>query len=690
MTDMTQPLSPAETTSSSPKVPKHPFLSTPGAAWVGLGALALIYCLVVGNLVSRAYIDLGDGNYLYTSSRMADGLMIYRDFLSPQPPLHLLTGLVLVRVGRFLENHVGLEDGPLMTVRVFSMVLHLLTMLCIGGLGRRITGSRWGGVLAAALYLLLPLNFWWSLGYQSELLEIFWIFGALACFVRFRPAPMIVSGVLMGLAVLTNMTAAPYALANLLFLCVRHGWGLGNPRRAGWKLVLCYLLPFLLVTGVVITYYEVRTGAYFLNVVSNQVGSYPKGGFWGYAVGKVLSQGGKILVNEAGFILMGLLGLMAYNRRERGIEREYLVWYALALLLSLLYVTKGGTMDYIFTLGEPVLALFGAYFLTRFFRPGFWSRFRPASLWHDTALFPQIVFALLLATVTLALPVRFYIETLKQRQFEQNEEGLDLVAHYIERYSKPGDTIVSDPYYAFVTRRLLAEEYSELFLWTLKYSLECEAMLLQEEEVRGPEALAAKLLRGEGVLAGALVGLMPVEFRRSLVERLSANQPFDPAQVTDLLAYINYTLREKPLYSPASFANVNLSDEVKVLAAANPMGADRARLNRLLFEAVYPDHVKPGVAAHQPDGEGIRKVKAIAARLRARSIPIVIASTSEGNLQTLRSEEIRSAVEACYKPLIPAENKELTEKMKTLNFQMQIFVPKSDTEMQGAEVRKGN
>ncbi len=643
--------------------------------------LALVYCLLVGNLISRAYIDLGDGNYLYTSSRMADGLMIYRDFLSPQPPMHLLTGSALVRLGRFLEAHCGLEDGPLMTVRVFSMVLHLLTMLCIWGLGRQITGSREGGLLAAALYLLLPLNFWWSLGYQSELLEIFWMFSALTCFVRFRPIPMAGAGVLMGLAVLTNMTAAPYAVANLVFLTVRHGWGLGRSRRGGWKLVGCYLVPFLLVTGSVATYYEVRTGAYFLNVVSNQVGSYPKGGFWEYAVGKVLSQGGKILVNEGGFIVMGLLGLMAYNRRERRVEREYVVWYALALLFSLLYVTKGGTMDYIFTLGEPVLALFGAYFLTRFFRPGFLNRLRGISHWHDTTLWPQIAFALLLAVVTFALPVRFYIETLNQRQFEQNEEGLDLVVHYIERYSKPGDTIVSDPYYAFVSRRFLAEEYSELFLWTLKYSLECEALLLQEEEVRSPEALAAQLFRGEGVLAGPLVAQIPVELRRNLAASLNAGQPFSRTQVRELLACVNYTLRVKPLYSPAVFARLDVPEAVKTLAASNPIGADRARLNRLLFEAVYPDLVEPSMAARQPDGEGIRKVKAIAERLRARNIPIVIASTSPDNLQVLRSEEIRSAVEAFYKPLIPEDDPVLTGKMRTLNFQMQIFLPRSDEEM---------
>jgi 4-amino-4-deoxy-L-arabinose transferase-like glycosyltransferase len=276
---------------------------------------------------------------------MADGLMIYRDFLSPQPPMHLLTGSALVRLGRFLEAHCGLEDGPLMTVRVFSMVLHLLTMLCIWGLGRQITGSREGGLLAAALYLLLPLNFWWSLGYQSELLEIFWMFSALTCFVRFRPIPMAGAGVLMGLAVLTNMTAAPYAVANLVFLTVRHGWGLAARGGAGgnwWGAISCRPAG----DGERGDLLRGTNGRLFSQCGVESGGILPEGRFWEYAVGKVLSQGGKILVNEGGFIVMGLLGLMAYNRRERRVEREYVVWYALALLFSLLYVTKGGTMDY--------------------------------------------------------------------------------------------------------------------------------------------------------------------------------------------------------------------------------------------------------------------------------------------------------------------------------------------------------
>jgi hypothetical protein len=308
------------------------------------------------------------------------------------------------------------------------------------------------------------------------------------------------------------------------------------------------------------------------------------------------------------------------------------------------------------------------------------NRLRGISHWHDTTLWPQIAFALLLAVVTFALPVRFYIETLNQRQFEQNEEGLDLVVHYIERYSKPGDTIVSDPYYAFVSRRFLAEEYSELFLWTLKYSLECEALLLQKKKCAAGSACGTIVPgRGGSGRASGCSNSRRVATQSGRVSK--CRSAFLRTQVRELLACVNYTLRVKPLYSPAVFARLDVPEAVKTLAASNPIGADRARLNRLLFEAVYPDLVEPSMAARQPDGEGIRKVKAIAERLRARNIPIVIASTSPDNLQVLRSEEIRSAVEAFYKPLIPEDDPVLTGKMRTLNFQMQIFLPRSDEEM---------
>ena len=371
----------------------------------------------------------------------------------------------------------------------------------------------------------------------------------------------------MALAVLTNMTAAPYALGCLVYLVVR--------RR--WRLFLCFAVPFAAILIVVVAGFEIATGAYIENVIHNQVGSYPRsdtypGGLWGYVWYKLVWQGSKILEREGGYILMALLGLALYNRSDTRPEREFLVWYALILLLSVVYVTKGGTADYIFTIGEPAVALFAAYFLCQFLHPATHQRLVRQPIWRDTSVVVQVA-AVALVLVVVGYPgVRFMGQVLRQQQFEQRlegrmrrdengvprarQDGLVHVEYYIRKYSKPGDRILAAPYYAFVTGRLLIEEYSELFLLSLKQRLE----------------------RLDGV-----------------------------------------------------------------------------------------------------EGDGIAKIRAIAAELEARRVPIVIANISPLNPLILSSPEVRGAVRDYYKPVLDPD-----KTMKTLNYDIQIFVPKTDEELRAA------
>lgn len=425
----------------------------------GLGLLALfalIHALLAGSMISGAYIDVGDGNYLYTSSRMADGLVIYRDFLSPQPPMHLLAGSLLQRLGR-------LYGAPLETVRAFSILLQIVIMAWVYLIARRLSQSPWGGAAAAGLYLLLPIGFWWSLGYQSEPLELCFLLGAWFLFLALERGPMALAGALMALAVLTNMTAAPYALAAGFYLAVRH------PRR----LLAWYALPLVLVWAAVALYFELRTGAFFLNTITNQVGSYPEGAaFWPYVAHKLVSQGSKILSLDGGFILLGLLGALAYNRSDTRPEREFTVWFGLALFLSFVYVTKGGTADYIFCLGEPAVAVFAGCFLAQFFYPSTFRRLLAQSPWRDTGIVAQVALMALMALVVCFPALYFHGQTLRGQQFELSEEQTKKLGYYIQRHSHPGDTILAHPFLAWRYDRLQAEEYSELFLWTLKYQLE--------------------------------------------------------------------------------------------------------------------------------------------------------------------------------------------------------------------------
>ena len=110
--------------SSEPDSPKRRSRVLPDSAsgrfLAGACALYLLLSLVT---INQGYIDFGDGNYLYISWRLSQGARLYADIASPQPPLHLYVGRVLIGVGEAL-------GGGMLTlalVRLFSIALHLVT-----------------------------------------------------------------------------------------------------------------------------------------------------------------------------------------------------------------------------------------------------------------------------------------------------------------------------------------------------------------------------------------------------------------------------------------------------------------------------------------------------------------------------------------------------------------------------------
>lgn len=437
------------------------------AATLWLALMGVAYGAIVVPNWNLGHLDFGDGNYMYISWRVAGGTVLYRDILAPQPPVHLLLGALIYRVGSLFSH-------PLFAFRAFSLILHVATMglvylAALQALGgddpaRRAT-LRPTGVLAAAVYMLLPLGFWWTLGYQSEPTEMFFILVAFVLTMRWTPAAMAAGGTAMACAVLTNMTAVPYALFFLAGLAIR------RPR-----LLLAFALPFATVVAGTAALMEWRTGAFFENVIGNQVGSFPRPEFLppgqtvlDYALGKVMREGADVLALEGGFIVVALLGIMRYARRGPVSVRECAALFSVCAMLSILYVSKGGTVDYIFTIAEPFVAIFAAYTLVFFAPRGVEAlkRLLPSTRdWSPLAVWGS---AVLLLAAMLGPGLRHSWLTLRGATYEADEAATMQVVREIERNCPPDGRILSPPHYAFVARRPIAEDYSELLLWTLKY-----------------------------------------------------------------------------------------------------------------------------------------------------------------------------------------------------------------------------
>jgi hypothetical protein len=453
-------------------------MKDPRTSLIILLVLALTYAGIVLAHLSEAYIDFGDGNYLYISSRLADRLVLYRDIMAPQPPCHLYLGSLLVRLGRLLGE-------PLYTVRIFGLLLHLASMLLIFLIARRLFRSEASGVISSALYLIIPIGFYWSLGYQSEPLEMLFLLLSFYFFIKLEQRAMVLAAVLAAFAVFTNMTAAPYILLNIIYLLLR--------RR---NLVLSYLIPFVVLCALGVLLMQLLTGEYLNNVFFNQVGTFPKKEIsgetvWHYAVRKILGEGRDVLAAEGAFILLAIIGMVWFFKFSTGAVREYAVLYALASLGSIVFVSKGGTEDYIFTIAEPFVALFAGYAIIELFtyvrRSHSGSPLTPSLERNIAAL--CIVLLSLLTLLNLLIALRYF--------FELSDASVKHVKLYIDAHTKPGDAILAQPYLAFVSGRTLTEEYSEHFIWKIMYWNEKRVMKRDGAAVALFERLAARLSHKE-------------------------------------------------------------------------------------------------------------------------------------------------------------------------------------------------
>lgn len=447
---------------------------------IGLIAFAAYAAFVVPQW-GEGYIDFGDGNYMYIASRIAEGAVVYRDILAPQPPNHLFLGAGLVKL--YDAIHPSLpealqRDHPILVFRAFSLLLQLGTFLLVIRLGGRAWGSAAAGIAAGAVYLALPLNLWWGMAYQSEPLEIFFLVAMMNCALGGRPAGDFFAGIFAAMAAMTNATAAPFLLILILYMAV-----------ANWRRAVRMAVPALVLAGAMTGLMEWYSGGYFLRtVVLDQAGTVPPDDTLGYMRGKLEREGADILFRESVFIVVGLLGLFRFIRTSPlpSEARGGLVWFCLATLFSFVYVAKGGTVDYIFSLAGPALAIMGGVYWAEIAplrneeengpghaAPSHWLR------WIDSAL-PRLV-ALALLALLLAPVIVFYHALWTQRAWELPDidhaqpladgspgANVEQVRFWIEKYSDFGDRILAPPFYAVLTGRNLWGDYSELFIWTIK------------------------------------------------------------------------------------------------------------------------------------------------------------------------------------------------------------------------------
>jgi hypothetical protein len=486
------------------------------AFWTVQGLMALLYALVVVPTWGWTYWDFGDGNYLYIAGRVREGAVLYRDILAPQPPLHIVMGVLFQGIG-------SLFGEPLYGVRFYCMLCRIAAAVVLGLIAREAFGCAMRGVVASALLYLMPIGFWWSLCYQSENIELPLLLAAMLLLLRWETRGALWAGVASGLALHTNMTALCYFGVNAIFLLCR------KPRLA-----VPYAGAALGVWGAGAVAAQLASGGYYLdNTILNQVGTFPRTEMLAearaatgsgpatlieYAMGKIASQGASVLRLEGYLILAALASLALHaaegplwrdiaaddeSARATRLRREFLCWSAIGMFLSICFTAKGGTMDYIFVLGEPAVALFAADASVRLFRASLPAR-ADAAPWFsfgNTQTFLRALFPAGALALALHVPLGHIRLTLHEHQAELPEAEALALRGFIQTYAKPGELILAPPFYAFLSGTHVAGEIAENYIWQIKYHNERFDMRTRGANaglgVRKMEEVAALLARGE-------------------------------------------------------------------------------------------------------------------------------------------------------------------------------------------------
>jgi len=497
--------------------------------WCLLVLFGVLTCVLVVPLWNWTYWDFGDGNYMYIGRRMNQGLVPYRDILAPQPPLHLLFSAWSQKFGDLILG------SDFLGVRLYNLIVRLAGIYVIYWAGRTWFRSETHGLAAAFIYMLLPIGFWWSICLQSENIEIVFLMIAFVGVFRMDRNSLLWAGVASGLAMHINMTALPYFLSNFVFLAAR------RPKLVGW-----YLLTTLPVWlgGAGLAY--LWAGEYYLdNVLFNQVGSFPREeiisvgrpehmklfgsaslhyvliekiwmqllevwrlekfpiilGFlalatrWKSTASKAWKEGRSRLANNGNVNPTFWQKYLEVNRDDQYRRFEYAAWYCIGMLLSICFTAKGGTVNYIFVLGEPAVALLAADGIVRFLRHTirkqqhgqFMILPKPNHIIYASI---GCAFLIMMSTSSMVnlfqtfgsrseplqreLQIRIPVGDNKYKfssffQVELVEYKVREVSELIEAFTEEGDPILAPPFYAYATNRTVAAEFAESYLWSIKY-----------------------------------------------------------------------------------------------------------------------------------------------------------------------------------------------------------------------------
>jgi hypothetical protein len=391
---------------------------------IGLLILGLVFYLY---RIDKWFMHDDEGGYSYAAWRISEGDMPYRDFLTPQLPLFLYWGGIVVKV--FGPSALALRYVTVLTALLAAFFAYLVAKVIFG---YRVA------LLTLLLFLLQKDIYFIARFFRPEAYML--LFALLGMYVfalsygQRRRWRMFLAGVLLGLAMLCKLFAALCFGGCVLFLLFE--WVTSRDRH--WLgQTLAFTGGFVIIAGTVFVAFQILCPSFLTDVFEHHVMQGAQLTLLQVVAKALVFYWGYVRANPV-FVLLALLGLARTRLAPRS-PSTVLAWQVPTAAAFLLLSRELEDRHLVYLV--PALCALAASSLESLLSAKpialglFWNTRRQLLLGGS----PKLVVGLLLAALTLWPSLSRDLEIAGWE-----EEGTQPLATYIQALTSPDEYVLCD------------------------------------------------------------------------------------------------------------------------------------------------------------------------------------------------------------------------------------------------------
>ena len=393
-----------------------------------LAAVLLLGALLYLQHAFQYFMYDDEGSYAYAAWRVSLGEVPYRDFLTPQMPVFLYWGGLLVRL--FGRSWVVL--------RLASMAAMLITARILYAAERRLFGPA-VALLATGLFVFDANIFHNARFYRPEVYMLLFQALGLYCLIlseeRRRLGYLALASVFYSLAILSKLFGL-LAFGGCFLYLLYAWWRERRPWSQVWRQGVALGLPALLLLSVVAAIFYRATPYFFVAIIEHhtmqgaqlsmlQVVAKGLRFFWEYATGHLV------------LLILAGVGAFALLRQHKALP-TVLVWQ-LPTVLSFLVLSRELAERHLTYLSPALTGLAALALVPLFQGQGQWLPRRWMSL-----LGPEGAWGRRLLPVVLTLAVAYPSIRMDADLSSWREDGTARLAAFIQQLTSPNDVVLAD------------------------------------------------------------------------------------------------------------------------------------------------------------------------------------------------------------------------------------------------------